>query len=125
VPVLVVLAGALAGWWLHRQVPPRTWSQPFLVAGCTALAAGVVTGGLVALAGGAAGPGRLAVVGAAGVTVGSVVAGLTLVGALLVTVPMDPVVRAAVRQRLGRKREPGVADLDRADDGVVNRSGGS
>jgi len=59
------------------------------------------------------------------VTVGSVVAGLTLVGALLVTVPMDPVVRAAVRQRLGRKREPGVADLDRADDGVVNRSGGS
>ena len=125
VPVLVVLAGALAGWWLHRQVPPRTWSQPFLVAGCTALAAGVVTGGLVALAGGSAGPGRLAVVGAAGVTVGSVVAGLTLVGALLVTVPMDPVVRTAVRQRLGRKREPGVADLDGADDGVVNRSEGS
>lgn len=125
VPVLVVLAGALAGWWLHRRVPPRTWSQPFLVAGCTALAAGVVTGGLVALAGGSAGPGRLAVVGAAGVTVGTVVAGLTLVGALLVTVPMDPVVRAAVRQRLGRKREPGVADLDGADDGVVNRSEGS
>ena len=125
VPVLVVLAGALAGWCLHRQVPPRTWSQPFLVAGCTALAAGVVTGGLVALAGGSAGPGRLAVVGAAGATVGSVVAGLTLVGALLVTVPMDPVVRAAVRQRLGRKREPGVADLDGADDGVVNRSEGS
>jgi len=125
VPVLVVLAGALAGWWLHRQVPARTWSQPFLVAGCTALVAGVVTGGLVALAGGSAGPGRLTVVGAVGVTVGGVVAGLSLVGALLVTVPMDPVVRAAVRQRLGRKRGPGVADLDAADDGVVNRSGGS
>jgi hypothetical protein len=108
VPVVVVLAGALAGWWLHRRLPATTWRRPFGAAGCAALVAGGGSGLLVGLAGGSAGPGRLADVGASGLGVGLVVAGLSLVGLLVVAVPADAAVRAAVRG-WGR-RAPGTVD---------------
>lgn len=99
VPLLVVAAGAVAGWWLHRRTTPTTVWQPFLVAGGTALTAGLASAGLTLLAAGSAGPGRLAVVGGAWAVVGLHVAVLTLAGALVVAVPADPVVRASVRRR--------------------------
>lgn len=99
-PVLVVLCGALAGWWLHRTVrATRVW-EPALLAVVTGLVAGLLAGALTALAGGSAGPGRLAVVGGASGSVGLAVAGLVLVGAVLVAVPSDALVRSAVRRGL-------------------------
>jgi hypothetical protein len=125
-PLVVVAVGCLVGSWLHRRVPPSTWCRPFLASGCAALVAGGTTGALVALAGGSIGPGRLAVVGSTSLLVGEVVAGLALVGSLLVMVPADLRIRAAVggvvrrgpsERRSGRRRgrtaDPRVDDLAR------------
>lgn len=106
VPVVVVLAGALAGWWLHRRTEVTVPWQPFANVAATALAAGVLTGAGCVLAGGSAGPGRLGVVGASALVVGLAVAGLTAVGALATAVPSEPVVREATVRRargLGRR----------------------
>lgn len=95
-PLVVVAVGCLVGWWLHRQAPPSSWRRPFLASGCAALVAGGTTGTLVALSGGSIGPGRLATVGASPLMVGGLVAGLSLAGLLLVTVPADVRIRAVV-----------------------------
>lgn len=102
VPVVVVLVGALAGWWLHRRTEVTTPWQPFANVAGTAVAAGVLAAVCCLLAGGSAGPGRLSVVGASAVVVGLVVAGLTAVGGLVTAVPSEPLVRAGVRRRAGR-----------------------
>ena len=97
-PLLVVLCGALAGWWLHRTLrTSRVWEAPLaaLLAGVTA---GTLAAVATALSGGSAGPGRLAVVGGSVALVGLAVAGLVLAGAFLVAVPGDPVVRGGVRR---------------------------
>jgi len=113
VPLAVVAAGALAGWWLHRRLAATTPWRP----GAVALGAGVVAGLAVAalsvLAGGSAGPGRMAEVGAAPLHVGAVVAGLVAAGALVVAVPTDRAVRAAVAAGWARAR----GRLRPADDG--------
>lgn len=94
VPLLVVVAGALAGWWLHRRLDGRAWWQPFAAALGAGVAAGGIAGILTLLAGGAVGPGRLAEVGGPAADVALTVAGLGLVGVLLVAVPTDPSVRS-------------------------------
>lgn len=99
-PVVVVLAGMVAGWWLHRRLPvTRAWDSlaASLWAGATAGALAAVA---TAVAGGSVGPGRLAVVGGPFVLVGLSVLGTALLGVLLVAVPTDPVVRRAVAARL-------------------------
>lgn len=99
VPLVLVLTGALGGWWLHRRsVAERPW-HPLAASASLALTAGVLTGALSLLAGGAVGPGRLAVVGASGALVGLVVLAGAFLGAALVAVPADPLVRAAVTGR--------------------------
>ena len=95
-PLVVVGAGCVAGWWLHRRLAPTTWRQPFAAAACTASVAGLATALLVGLSGGAAGPGRLAVVGPSPLLVGAMVAGATLVGSLVVLAPADRAFRSAV-----------------------------
>lgn len=109
VPLVVVAAGALAGWWLHRRRPgaaPSPAWRPVAVGLGAGAWAGVFVAVLVGLAGGAAGPGRMAVVGAPVLLVGAVVAGLAAAGALAVAVPADPAVRAAARRAWGRLRRP-------------------
>lgn len=101
VPVVVVLAGALAGWWLHRRtVVTRSW-HPVANAAATAVAAGVIVALGCLLAGGSVGPGRLSVVGASPVLVGLAVAGLAALGALAVAVPSEAVVRRTARRWAG------------------------
>lgn len=104
VPLLVVAAGAVAGWWLHRHLPPRSAWQPVAVAAGSALVAGVVVGLATALAAGSAGPGRMSEVGAAPLAVGAAVALLAGVGALAVAVPADAAVHDAVRRGWSRVR---------------------
>lgn len=96
VPVLVVLAGAAGGWYVHRAAATsRPWHAP-AAAGVVGLTTAVLLGALTLAAGGAAGPGRMAVVGGSAVVVGAVAGGLALAGALLLAVPTDPHVREAV-----------------------------
>lgn len=124
-PVLLVAGGALGGAWLRRRlVAERAWDS---LAGSAALAvtAGVLAATLCVLAGGAVGPGRLAVVGASGLLVGLTVAAGGFLGAALVAVPSDPLVREVVggwsgrlRARLGRAVGTG-----RAAAGTLGRRG--
>ncbi len=114
-PVVLVVVGLVAGWYLHRVLrTTRAWHS---VAACGVLA---VTGGLlvallVTVASGAAGPGRMASVGAHGWAVGGAVAAGLLVGSLLVVLPGDAHVRARVRDLLrvpARRTAPDAADAD-------------
>ena len=111
VPIVVVLAGAVAGWWLHRRLPTRGPGDVLGAVLSTGLWAGAVTAALMVLAGGAAGPGRLATVGASPLVVGAAVAGLVIVGSALTAVPTDVHVRAAVVRGARRawRREGAVA----------------
>jgi len=93
-PLLVIGTGALAGWWLHRNLRVQSGWETFAAALGTGVVAGLAAGALTLLAGGSAGPGRLAVVGGPALSVAMTVAGLALVGALLTAVPTDDVVRA-------------------------------
>ncbi|WP_024287076.1 DUF6350 family protein [Cellulomonas sp. KRMCY2] len=126
VPLVVVVAGGLAGWSLHRRLTvTRAW-HPLAASGCAAVAAGVLAAILTALAGGAVGPGRLAVVGGPVLLIGVLVTGLTAVGAALVAVPSDPVVRAAVARRAADlwRRLRGDADIDLSPAGGGSPAGG-
>lgn len=113
VPLVVVLAGAVVGWWLRRAPVTRAWQVP-LVCGWTALGAGLATAVAMALASGSAGPGRLAVVGASALVVGGHVMVLSLVGTMLTALPGSPVFRAGVRRRSrdGWDRLRGRSDVD-------------
>lgn len=106
VPLVVLVAGCLAGWWLHRRLAAtRAW-EPFAASACAAVTAGVLVAVGTMAAGGSVGPGRLAVVGGSAVLVGGSVLLGTLAGAVLTSVPTDPVVRRAVTQRLRRGGAP-------------------
>jgi hypothetical protein len=117
VPLLVVLAGAAGGWYVHRAAATSRGRHAPLAVGVVGLTAALLVGGLTLVAGGAAGPGRMAVVGGAPLVVGGMAGALALVGALLVVLPADRHVRAAVaaagRAVLARVRnrpEPAAAD---------------
>lgn len=114
VPLLVVIAGAMAGWWLHRRLEVTRFWESSAAAGCTALSAGLLAALLSLLAGGSAGPGRLSTVGAPAVVVGLAVAGLTLLGAVLTAVPTDAVLRRTAADGLVAlwARVRGRADVD-------------
>ncbi len=97
-PLLVVACGAVAGWYVHRALRVRdglrAWSATAACLG-TALGAGALTALVVLPASGAIGPGRMAALGAPALAVGGYVALEVLVGALLVVVPCDRVLRSA------------------------------
>ena len=101
-PLVVVLVGALAGWWVHRATRRdhgrRGWTAS-LACVVAAATTGLVVALVVVLASGAVGPGRMATTGASGLLVGAAVAGEVLLGALLVAAPADDVLRRAVARR--------------------------
>ena len=96
-PVLVVMVGALVGWTVHRRLRVERVRDLFVALGSLALTAGAFTLVLVRLASGPVGPGSMAVVGGAPWSVAGAVAAEVLVGALLLAVPGEPLVRSALR----------------------------
>jgi hypothetical protein len=88
-PVVVVLCGALGGWFAWRRLEPSLvrWSDVAWVLGGVTAATGLATAVLQYWAGGAAGVARLSVIGANPVLTGGMVAAEALVGAALVVVP--------------------------------------
>lgn len=98
-PLLLVLAGVVAGLAVHRWLVPERARDVLVAVGVLAAAAGLLVGLLVAAASGAAGPGRLVHVGAQAWLVGLLAAAGCGVGALLCAVPTDRAVRDAWRAR--------------------------
>lgn len=98
-PLLVVAVGALAGWTVHRRLSAARARDVLVAVGALAGTAGLVSAVLVGLAAGPVGPGSMAVVGGSPWLVGAAVAAGLLLGAALLAVPADPLVRAAVVAR--------------------------
>ncbi len=96
VPVLVVLAGAAGGWYVHRAEATSRGRHAPAAVGVLAVTAALLLGALTLAAGGAVGPGRMAVVGGSALLVAAVTGGLALAGAAVVALPADRHVRAAV-----------------------------
>ena len=96
-PVVLVLAGAVAGWWPLPGCPGGWW-QPVLGCGASAAVAALGAGVLVTLGSGSAGPGRMTQVGASGVLVGLAVAAGVAIGIALVVLPSSVDFRAEVRR---------------------------
>lgn len=121
-PLATVAVGLLAGAWLHRRLVVTRARDVLVAVGVAALTSGLLGAGVAALGSGAAGPGRLAVVGASPGAVGLAVAAGTLLGAGLLAVPADGVVRATVargvRGAAARARGRADVDLTRADEVV-------
>ncbi|MDM8085614.1 DUF6350 family protein [Cellulomonas cellasea] len=101
-PMLLVLVGALAGWWLHRRLPSVRAVDPLVAGAAAALTAGLCAAALVVLASGGIGPGRMGDIGASPLAVGSQVGAGVLLGVLLVALPTDAEFRAACRRGLSR-----------------------
>ncbi|MBX9243916.1 hypothetical protein ICW40_03730 [Actinotalea ferrariae] len=128
-PVLVVVAGVLAGAWLHRRLVVTRARDTLAAVAVVGVTAALLTGALVLLGSGSAGPGRLAVVGGSPVVVAVWVLAGTLAGAVPAAVPTDATVRAAVRRgcRAAWDRLRGRADVDltAADDAADDDPGGA
>ncbi len=104
-PVLLVLAGLVAGAVVHRRlVAGRVW-EPAAAAGVAGIVAGLLVTTGVAAAGGALGTGRMAAVGAAVWVVGGLAAAGAALGAAAVAVPAERLVRQAVRSSMHRPRD--------------------
>ncbi|MDM7854232.1 cell division protein PerM [Cellulomonas alba] len=96
VPVVLVLVGALAGWYVHRRLRSTRWTTVVAAVATAGLTTAVLVLVLVAAASGSAGPGRLAEVGAQAWLVGLYTGAGVLLGAALVAVPTDGAVRSGV-----------------------------
>lgn len=97
VPLVLVLVGALVGWYVHRRLVTQRWWEAMSACATAAVTTGVVVALLVTVASGGVGPDRLADVGAQGGIVGLLAAAGVLVGSLLVALPGDRPLRAQVR----------------------------
>lgn len=123
-PLVTVVAGAGAGWWVHRRTQRGQWWHPLVACLTAATVAGAVTGALVGLASGAMGPGRMAEVGGSALLVGAAVGLGTLVGSALVALPFDPEVRTEASRRWRRVRpRPVLAVPDDAPTGELRVDG--
>jgi len=106
-PVLLVVAGFVAGVVLHRRLTAvRAW-QPAAAAAVTGVVAGLLVACGVATAGGAAGTGRLAAIGAPVWAVGGLAALGVACGAAVVALAAEPLVRQAVRRGVRGVRRGG------------------
>lgn len=97
-PLVLVAVGVLAGFWLHRRLTATDWWQ--VPAAVAVLTGGAAVGAsvLVAASSGSIGPGRMSEVGAPWWVVGPLVAALMGLGAAVVLLPGQPLVRGQVRR---------------------------
>lgn len=102
VPLVLVGIGAVVGLYVHRRLRATRWWEVLAATGTAALTLAVLLAVLVAVASGSVGPGRLAHVGANGALVGLLAGAAVLLGAVLVAVPGDPLVRSQVRRLVTR-----------------------
>ncbi|MBO3083663.1 cell division protein PerM [Cellulomonas fengjieae] len=100
VPLVLVAVGAQVGWYVHRRLETRRWWHTLAACAAAATSAAVVVMLLVTMASGGVGPDRLATVGAHGAVVGLRTGAGVLLGALLVALPGDRLLRAEVRRRV-------------------------
>jgi hypothetical protein len=118
VPLVIVLIGAVAGWYLSRRIIRSTWRTPLLAALAGTATTWLGAFVLLAAASGSAGPGRFADVGVHLGVVPLLIAAEVGLGLLLVVAPGDREFRAAVRRAwrrlISRGRHPsyGVDDGD-------------
>ncbi|MEZ0448420.1 cell division protein PerM [Cellulomonas sp. ICMP 17802] len=100
VPLVLVVVGALVGWYLHRRLVTQRWWECLAACATAGVTAFVVVTLLVTAASGGVGPDRLSDVGAQGAWVGLLAGAGVLVGALLVALPGDRPLRAEVGRAL-------------------------
>ena len=100
VPLVLVAVGAFVGLYVHRRLTPQRWWDSALACAAAAVGTVVVVTLLVTLASGGIGPDRLAEVGAQGGVVGLLAGAGVLVGALLVALPGDALLRAEIARAL-------------------------
>ncbi|QDB80144.1 hypothetical protein FE251_12695 [Georgenia wutianyii] len=123
VVLLPVLAGAGAGWWLHRRRFQDSWWQAALSGVVTAATVAVVGALLTVAAAGGIGPGRLATVGASAPAVAGALAWQVAAGAVVVLLVLHPQVHAGVARayrRIVRRTDDGGARTN--DDGGAGTS---
>jgi len=101
-PVVVVVAGGVAGAYVARRLVHTRWWQPAAASGVLGVVGGALVAALVTAASGGIGPGRMASVGAQGVVVGAWAALWLALGAAAVASVGSPVVRAGLRSAVGR-----------------------
>jgi hypothetical protein len=87
---------------VHRKLRATRWWHVLASLGALTVTLMALVAVLVAAASGSVGPGRLAHVGAHGLLVGVLAGAGVLVGAVVVAVPGDPLVRAELRRVLRR-----------------------
>jgi len=109
-PALLLVAGALAGWWLHRRLPADRAIDPLVAGVAASLAAGAMAAALMVAASGGIGPGRMGDIGASPLAVGLQLGGGVLVGVLAVALPADGAFRAVCRRGLVRAVSRGSRD---------------
>lgn len=120
IPVLTVLTGLVAVAWLRRRLDSTRGWDPVIAGTVSALVAGLGAGLLSALASGGIGPGRMTEFGPQPLLVGLVVAAGTALAMVLVLLPLDRHVRAAVAGtfRAGWRRVRGTSAPATAQDPV-------
>ena len=96
VPLILVAIGALVGMYVHRRLVARHWWDAIVACAATAVCTAVVVMVLVTVASGGVGPDRLSEIGAQGGPVGLLAGAGVLVGAALVALPTDALLRAQV-----------------------------
>lgn len=112
-PLVLLGAGALAGWRMHRRAPQERWWGSLASAVGAAAVAGLVVVALATFSAGGIGPGRMAELGPEPWAVGLASAPWLACGALLVVVPARPDVVALVL-RAGSRGASTVASASRA-----------
>lgn len=100
VPAVLVAVGAFVGLYVHRRLTPQRWWDSAAACATAAVGAAVVVSLLVTMASGGIGPDRLAQVGAHGGAVGLLAGAGVLVGAVVVALPSDALLRAQLGRRL-------------------------
>ncbi|WP_315095341.1 DUF6350 family protein [uncultured Cellulomonas sp.] len=105
VPLLLVAVGCLVGLYVHRRLVSQRWWDRIVACATAGTTAAVVVMLLVTAASGSAGPDRLADVGAQGGIVGLLAGAGVLVGALLVALPGDALLRGQIGRTLRREQD--------------------
>ena len=95
-PLVLVGVGAFVGLYVHRRLVAMRWWDALVACAVAALGVAVAVTTLVTMASGGIGSDRLAEIGAQGGPVGLLAGAGVLLGAVVVALPGDALVRARV-----------------------------